>query len=131
MQNFENVWAQAKKEFIADCRDDWPAELWSLLWLIRYHINGGHYPTKGKDVSNTSDVRQIALGIIEELLSEGQVEAVFTNYPTTNEYRLELAKQPVPEIMARIRKEWEELGREPNMAQIVAFAPKGAMQHDG
>ncbi len=120
---------RASIEFLSDCSDDeWAEELWKLIWIIRYIMNGDEYPTDQAEVANSVVVQRIALNVIEELLRSGQIQAWFTNYPITDTYQREPATSSVGEILKRIATEWDALGREPSMCEIAAFsaAPNNA-----
>lgn len=127
LSNEADIKRRASTEFLADCSDDdWAEELWKLVWIIKYIINDDDYPTGDADVSDPALVRRIAINVIDELLRSGQLQAWFTNYPITDTYSRELAKTPVDEVLGRINSEWDALGREPSMCEIVAFSVRPA-----
>lgn len=121
--NYDEIKRRATEEFLSDCGDDSsPEELWKLLWIIRYIINGDDYPTADADVADPAIVRQMTLEIVEELMRSRELEAWFTNYPVTDTYKLERASQSINNVMRRIEAEWNALGHEPSMCEIAAFS---------
>jgi hypothetical protein len=113
----------ATLEFLAVCGDDdFPEELWRLLTIIRYVASRKDDLLTDAGRIDPVMVRRLALNIIQELLSAGKLRAWFTNYPLTDTYHLESAHDPVCQILQRIEAEWDALGREPSMCEIVAFS---------
>lgn len=122
MADLERIKSQAKQEFLEDCRNaGHPEDLWKLIWIIRYIINDGDYPTEDQDRADPAVVQRLALEIVDELLEAGELQASFTNYPITDTYKLEPSSLPRDQIRRRIEAEWRDLGREPSMCEIVTF----------
>jgi len=92
--------------FLAECREDYVG-LWKLLWRIGKE-------TGEKDSNST---RLIALALLKELLKEGLVEA---GMPDANG-EFEKWRGSSEEIIRRIEAEWDRLGKEPVIGDVVWF----------
>jgi hypothetical protein len=93
--------------------------LWSILWDVRYALNGGTYPGPGEDRSDPREVRRLTMSLVRELLESGKVWAGF---PTPDGRGFVPWKLTPDEAVARINAAWDALGREPNIGDIVWFA---------
>lgn len=81
--------------------------LWSIIWCLR-EIEKESDPTK---------IRLQAIKIIGELLEAGLVQCgTFSENGNFEIWQLDAST-----IISRIEKEWDALGREPNMGEIVWF----------
>ena len=96
-----------RKEILVEGLDDYVG-LWELPWILR----------RRKPESTDDEVRERALEILSPLLREGLIEAGalrddgdFLPWPCTPE-----------EALARIDKEWRELGQDPNIGQVCWFS---------
>ena len=113
---------RVKAEFLRDYSDDdRPEELWKLVWIIRYVLNGDEYPLD-QDHVDPGIVRRLAIETLSELLRSGELCAWFTNFPRTDTYQLQKSAAPLQETLQRIEAEWDALGREPTMCEIAAFS---------
>jgi hypothetical protein len=87
------------------------------LWLI---IRGVRRDLHDED---PNEVRRLTLKLVRDLLARGDVVAGY--YPPVGSGisagRIVPWTGTIDEIVARINKEWDELGREPNIAEIVIF----------
>jgi hypothetical protein len=108
---------RVKAEFLRDCSDDdRPEELWKLVWIIRYVLNGDEYPLD-QDHVDPGIVRRLAIET-----TQWRIGAWFTNFPRTDTYQLQKSAAPLQETLQRIEAEWDALGREPTMCEIAAFS---------
>jgi len=102
MNNLEKV----KRDFLVECTDDYVG-LWSVIWHIKHDL-------KEEDSEN---IRAISVALIREFLELGLIKA--GNPRITGEF---VEWQLDPEgIVERLEREWNELGREPNIGDIVWF----------
>jgi hypothetical protein len=110
-------WNQLKRNVLAECKDDYVG-LWSILWQLRYVLNGGTYPLQEDDRADPADVRSLTLKLVREFLESGLVQA---GSPTSDGRGFQPWLLSPSEAIARIDSEWEALGREPNIGDIVWF----------
>ncbi len=102
MQDLEQI----KREFLAECTDDYVG-LWSLIRRIRF----------GLKQLDPQKVREITIALITELLEEGLIKAGIPKMTgALEEWRLSAER-----TVERIQDEWNKLGVEPNMGDIVWF----------
>ena|SRR5712692_735747 len=106
-----------KRDVLAECREDYVG-LWSIIWRLRYALNGETYPLREDDRADPSEIRRLTLQLVQELLESGLVQAGLPT-PDGKEFR------PWPlttrEAITRINSEWNTLGREPNIGDLVWF----------
>ena len=79
--------------------------LWSLLW---------HF----QDLPDSALRRRKTMALVETLLGQGWFEAGF---PTSDGRGFEPWSSALDVSIARVDKEWDALGREPNIGEIVWF----------
>ena len=91
--------------FIAECKEDYVG-LWSLIRRVR----------SAGDSEEESQIRDRTLDLLYSLLSQGKVSA-----GQFESGKFQLWKDSPSEIVARIKHEWIDLGRVPNMGDIVWF----------
>lgn len=126
------------KQIIVECADD-DIGLWSILWSI----NGGGYSTRHPLAKG---VREKAIEIIHDLLESGLIEPGFPRLPDHAEQELRSLQQkkPIPtdaifELLNNnppkweprvfsagatinyIQREWDSLGQDPNIGDIIWF----------
>ena len=80
------------------------------LWLI---------PATLRDELGITDpevLRAMTLDYVRRLLESGEVFAVWYKA-----HGVDRSNLPIQEIVSRIDREWDELGREPNIGDIVVF----------
>jgi hypothetical protein len=97
---------QIERDFLAECRDDYVG-LWSLVRRFR---------DRGLEASKIVDATILML---HRLLEANQIVAgTFTG----TEFRV--ADIPVARLMAKIRQDWAQLGRDPQIGEIAWFTSR-------
>jgi len=106
---------QLKEHLLAQCHDD-EVGLWFIIKGVRRDLH----------VEDPDEVRRLTLKLVRDLLARGDVVAGY--YPPVGSGipagRIVPWTGTIDEILARINKEWDELGREPNIAEIVILMMK-------
>ena len=102
MKNIDTI----KRDFLIENSDDY-AGLWSLIHRIKF----------GLGYTDPATVRGITISLLTELLRQGLIKA---GIPRISGEFEEWQLSP-DEIVRRIEKEWDSLGREPNIGDIVWF----------
>jgi hypothetical protein len=102
MQNNQKV----ERDFLAECTEDYVG-LWSLIQRIRFDLKE----------SDPQRIRDTTIELITQLLRKGLIKAGIPRI--TGEFE-EWQLSP-EESMQRIESEWDELGGEPDMGDIVWF----------
>jgi hypothetical protein len=92
--------------------------LWSIIWQIRHELNDEEYPRREEDRADPGEVRSVTLRLLQDLLQDGLVKAGF---PTPDGRGFEPWSLEPHEVIRRINSEWDALGREPNIGEIVWF----------
>jgi hypothetical protein len=102
-----------EREFLSECDDDYVG-LWSLIWSIK---NAG---------TTSTDVRNTTVSILQHLLAAGLIIAG----EPTEVGDFEAWPGGTVEIIRRIETAWDQLGREPDIGDIVWFTapPVGSLQ---
>ncbi len=97
---------EVKKDLIIECSED-EVGLWVVLWYVRNHVK----------IEDLGERRQMTLKIVYDLLKEELIQAIdpYQRHP------YEMWSLSPEETIARIEREWDALGREPNIADIVEF----------
>ncbi len=93
--------------------------LWSIIWRIRYALNDGEYPSREGDRADPLEVRRFTLRLVQDLLESGLVQAGF---PTPDGSGFEPWSLGPSAVIDRINSEWNALGREPNIGEVVWFS---------
>src|SRR5262245_26303452 len=91
-------------------------ELWSVIWVVRHALNDDDYPTE--DRSDPAEVRKVTLDLVRSMLDSGKVQA---GGLSDDETKFEAWPVTVDEAIDRIDAEWDTLGHEPDMEDIVAI----------
>ena len=96
---------RARDFLLREARED-HVGLWKVLWIVEDYA--GPAPDEFKET---------VLGVLSDLLEEGLLVAGFPSG------RLDFTpwEMPPAEAVARIRREWDELGRDPTIAEIAWF----------
>ncbi len=112
MQELTNL----HKEILVECSED-DVGLWSVIW----RVNGGWY---SKDEPLPEGVRKKTIEILRDLLEAGLIHAGF---PSRDGKVFEALSLSASETIDRINREWDELGRPPDMGEIIWFksTPEG------
>lgn len=101
----ENI-SKTKMEFLRECYDDYVG-LWSLIRRIKFL-------TKNEDPKS---VRGMTISLLAELFSQGLIKPGIPRISGEfEEWKLSTEK-----TIERIQIEWDKLGVEPNMGDIVWF----------
>jgi hypothetical protein len=103
MSNVDSVF----KGIVDECREDYVG-LWVVVKDVRRAI-----PDPPTNIVDTT------LALIKRLLLEGDIIAGNFNTDIDNDFHE--WKMPIDEIIAKIRREWEELGQDPTGGDIVWF----------
>src|SRR5947209_13482420 len=98
---------QVREDVLTECADDYFG-LWSILWRVR-NLTGEADPAVR---------RRQTLELVRSLLESGRVRAGF---PTPDGAGFRPWTLSPAEAVARIAAEWDALGREPNVGDIVWF----------
>ncbi len=96
-----------KQDILRECMDD-DVGLWTILWQLR----------EEHEVADSAERRRLTLDLVRDLLTS---EAVQAGFPSSDGSRFEPWRGSVDEIMGRIETEWDELGREPTIGDIMWF----------
>lgn len=102
MNNLEKV----KRDFLVECTDDYVG-LWSVIRRIKHALKE----------ESSENIRAISVALIRGFLEPGLIKAGMPRI--TGEFE-EWQFGP-EEIVQRIESEWDKLGREPNIGDIVWF----------
>jgi hypothetical protein len=106
---------QLKEHLLTECRDDEVG-----LWYIVKHVR------EDCDLQNPVDVQRLTLQLVRELLETGEVVAGWyapleSGLPP---WRIVPWAGDMADILARISTEWDQLGRDPNIGEIVVLQAK-------
>jgi hypothetical protein len=106
--------ATLKREILTACAED-HVGLWEVIRMVE----------RCAPDWDTAQVRDYTLGLLDDLLSAGQIEAGF---PAENGRDFEAWKWPVGTIMTRIRATWKPEKR-PSIGEVAWFtAPSDVRQ---
>ena len=106
-----------KRDVLKESAEDYVG-LWSIIWRIRYELNDQEYPPREEDQADPVEVRCMTLGLVQDLLQDGLVRVGF---PTLDGRGFEPWSLEPGEVTYRINLEWDALGREPNIGEVVWF----------
>jgi len=95
-----------RRDFLREASDDYVG-LWSLIRRIKFDLG----------YNDPATVRAVTLSILKELLAQGLIRAGIPH--TTGDFE-EWNLSPV-KTLQRLEHEWDGLGREPNIGDIVWF----------
>jgi hypothetical protein len=101
------------KHVLAECRDDYVG-LWSIVRRV------------ANDIEDRSKVMETTLELLGKLLREDDI-AAGTFEERTSDYSNPLFctwDQPVDKILRTIETEWQNLGRDPDIGEIVWFTSR-------
>src|SRR5688572_14945024 len=94
-------------ELIEEAKHD-DIGLWCVIAALRQRYG----------VSDSGERRRIAVEAVKAILESGQVVAAAF---TPNDHRLIPWRMRIDDVVARIDSEWNMLGREPDIGDIVVF----------
>jgi hypothetical protein len=101
-----NTIEEISNDFLSEAHEDYVG-LWSLIWRIKNLLGEG----------DPQRVRAVTMAVLTELFQEALIKAGMPNA----EGEFEEWKDGPDEIIKRIEGEWHQLGREPNIGDIVWF----------
>ena len=96
-----------RKSLIIECSED-HVGLWSIIWEFREIALE----------KSTLKRRQKTMSLVKQLLEEELIQAGILDLSNG---QFQKWKLPTHEIISKIEKEWDNLGREPNIWEIVWF----------
>jgi hypothetical protein len=108
------------RDFLTECGEDYVG-LWSLVWQIRR-----------AGMADDSAVMNAALAVVTPLLKERKISAgqfvgrELCSSRLVDKHGFEEWKMDPQHVVARIEKEWTQLGRDPGLGEIVWFTTPGA-----
>ncbi|HZT78802.1 MAG TPA: hypothetical protein VFA26_01160 [Gemmataceae bacterium] len=105
---------QLKMEILQECKED-HVGLWAILFAVRQGLAGERGQSAGVD---PQEARRITLELIREFLQSGLIQAGF---PTPDGRGFTPWRMAPDEVLTRVNAEWDALGREPNIGEIVWF----------
>lgn len=106
-----------KAQLLRELQED-DRELWSIIWLVRYTLNGGDYPLPQDDRADPLEVRRITMNLVRELLNSPNVRAGYYSPDWSGIQPWDLDTNA---IVDRINREWDALGRGPEMGEVVVI----------
>jgi hypothetical protein len=100
---------------LLECRED-EVGLWYIIGYLRDDLG----------IEDPDEVRQTTLQLVRELLERGDIVAGWYAPRDMGFPAWKILSWPgsIEEILARIDREWKELGREPRIAEIVILQAK-------
>ena len=105
------------EELICDAQVD-ELGLWCIIVLLREH----------EGLSDAAERRKVTMTVVRQLLDSGRVNAGYYNPDGSGVLLWDL---PTPQIISRINSEWDMLGRDPTIGEIVIFEPSGEEKVSG
>jgi hypothetical protein len=99
--------SEIERGIVQESKDD-IIGLWSILWEVKHHM---------PDISQSA-AKTTTLKIVRRLIEERGLVAGRPERGGRSFIRWNLSTE---ETLKRIEHEWEELGREPNIGEIVWF----------
>lgn len=100
---------ELKSNLLTECSDDYVG-LWRFPWDVREELG----------IVEESEVKQVALGIIKDLLLSGVIVAGDLDGGKFSPWQA----RPT-EAFDRIQSSWDSLGREPGMLEIAWLTAPG------
>jgi hypothetical protein len=101
-----NTVKEVRDDFLAESHDDYVG-LWSLIWRFE----------NGMGETRPKRIRSLTISLLKELLKQGLIKAGMPN--ARGEF--EEWRDSSDKIIKRIAREWDQLGREPKIGDIVWF----------
>jgi hypothetical protein len=96
-----------RRHLLAELEND-DVGLWSVALQARFDMRSG-----------TGEVRDTVLSLLSELLDGGEV---VIGFPTEDGVGFRAWRASTSDTIDRIRREWSELGRDPDIAEIAWIA---------
>ena len=97
-----------KEDILIECAEDYVG-LWALAWEFR----------NADSKRDALEIRQKTIQLIKELLNDNLIKV--GNFNVNEERFFEVWELSPTEIIKRIENEWDALGREPSIGEIVWF----------
>ena len=101
---------ELEKGVLDECFED-VVGLWSVIWDVRNRM-----PNAGD-----REIRRIAMKIVGDLIASGQIWA---GHPTSDGRGFIYWDMAPGAVIKKISDEWDKLGREPNVGEVVWFTAK-------
>lgn len=98
--------ARLERELLEECAED-HLGLWAVIWPLREEFG----------IEDEDERRKITLRMLTHLLGMGLMRAGVPD----GRLRFNAWNLPATEALKRIEREWNELGREPNIGDVVWF----------
>ncbi|SRR5579885_2101925 len=116
---------QLVTQLLRECEQEGHVELWSIIWVVRYTLNGNDYPKE--DRSDPIEVRRITLAIVRSMLESGKIQIGSLSDDGT---KLQAWPTTIGEAIKRISAKWDSLGHEPDMeSNAVILFPLGQREN--
>jgi hypothetical protein len=103
-------WEDLKAHFLQEAKED-EVGLWYIISYFRHDLN----------VEDPVERRRLTMQMVEELLASGHLQAGYYDPSATSPTGWRAWSLSPAEVLARIKAEWDRLGREPNIGDIVVF----------
>lgn len=101
--------AQVRRDFLAECQDDY-VSLGSLIERVRRSL-----------AMDENKIHVVTLELLAELLSANKIIAGQFDVPRPDAYEFHEWPIPPDEVIERIDREWQGLGRDPHYGEIAWF----------
>ena len=101
------------KTILVTCSDG-DVGLWEIIWKI----HGGPYAS---GATLPEEIRRSTIRIVGDLLSENLIQAGFPQVQRDGTVIFQPLSRSTAETVTYIEKEWDNLGRTPNIGDIVWF----------
>jgi hypothetical protein len=98
--------ARLKRELLEEAAEDYVG-LWAALWPLREELG----------IEDEAVRRKIALRVLSDLLEADLIRAGVPK----GRVRFDAWDLPAEKVLERIEREWDELGREPDIGEVVWF----------
>jgi hypothetical protein len=109
------TWQEFKKQLLDECERD-EVGLWFIIRRLRDELG----------MNDQGQIRQSTLKMVRELLETGDVVA--GDHASANSglpaWKIVSWDGSIDDVLARIDREWDRLGREPNIGEIVTLQAK-------
>lgn len=101
------VTTEIQKDLLAEGLEDYVG-LWAFVWCARERMG----------IEDPARRRSIAMGMVGQMLREGLMRP---GDPEPDYSGFKLWELSTEESLSEIEREWDELGREPNIGEIAHF----------
>jgi hypothetical protein len=110
-----NTLKELKEHLNSECEQD-EVGLWMIVRSLRDDLG----------MNDAAQIRRSTLQLVRELLETGQIVAGWYAPPDSGlpVWQIVPWAGSIDDILARISREWDRLGREPNLGEIVILQAK-------